>query len=191
MPNSTSTYAKVTHAVTQNSAPKVTNGSGLLTVYDVANLLGKSHDTVKRWCQSGKIPAIPKRYGKKTTYPIPQAAIPIIQQELEAERIVKDESPNATTNVTNNKPHASYFASWVLAMQKGLMTGKPFSPFTVLDYETFVRDFLKLRPVVSAVALRDAMIDIQLTVTRNVSNSSFKLYKSVVCFAKFAYLYKQ
>lgn len=52
---------KVQHA-------KVQHVGVFLSVKEVAARLGVTSITVTRWCESGKLPAIAKPYGKKTTY---------------------------------------------------------------------------------------------------------------------------
>jgi integrase/recombinase XerD len=66
-------------------------------------------------------------------------------------------------------------------MQRGLMTGKPFSPLTIRDYETYVRCFLKARPGVSFETLEAELSKVPAA----QYGKRFKLYKGVLCFGKF------
>jgi excisionase family DNA binding protein len=49
--------------------------SGFLSPTEAAHYLGIAKKTVLSWCQSGKIPAISKSYGNKTTFKIPEPSI--------------------------------------------------------------------------------------------------------------------
>ncbi len=156
----------------QTSAKLPQLPAGFLAVSEAAKSLNKSVDTVTRWCQTGKLPAIPRRYGLKVTYLVPSASVQLMQREDEA-------VPH--TSAKSIEPHSSYVDTWIQAMERGLMTGKPFSPLTVQDYETFVRSFLRSQPVVSSGALGAELLKIPAV----HYSKRFKLYKGVVCFSKF------
>ncbi len=166
MPNLSQTSAKLP----QNPQP----ATGMLTVAQVAQRLGKSVDTIKRWCESGKLPAFPQTYGTRTTYAIAPASVEVYLHNL------MTPSTSSRSKALEVTPHADYFDSWVLAMQRGLITGRPFSPLTIRDYETVVRSFLKSQAAVAVNSLERELLKIPAACYAN----RFRLYKGVVCFAK-------
>jgi hypothetical protein len=51
------------------------------SIAEAAPLIGKSEDTITRWCKSGKLPAIPERFGSRQSFRIPQASMRVYFQE--------------------------------------------------------------------------------------------------------------
>ncbi len=156
---------------------------GLLTVAEVSNRIGKSLSTVTRWCESGKLPAIQKSYGKKTTYLISPAALEVLVLEEESARgsIYTKRITRLPEQSTNLKPHLEFVNLWIKAMQRGLITGKPFSKVTIQDYEYYVGQFLTSQPIVSPSALQTELMKTPI----HQYGKRFKIYKAVVCFAKY------
>jgi excisionase family DNA binding protein len=151
------------------------NIEGHLSVSEASKLLGVSVSTVGRWCEEGKIPAIAKPYGKKIRFLIPSAVIPIIRKST-------DDAQNVPqTSATNLKTHGEFFEAWVEAMQKGLMTGKPFSKSTIEMYTYYTTLFLTSQPILSYDTLHEALLRTEPA----EYCKRFKLYKSLVCFGKY------
>jgi integrase/recombinase XerD len=158
--------------------------AGFLGVTEAGKRLGMSHKTVTRWCESGKLSAVPQSYGNKTTYLISIASIEeAIQQTEQPEpaRVTKRSSETPIRNERANRPHASYFDSWVTAMTGGLLTGKAFSKRTVDDYKFYVKPFLDKGQEVSIVALKEELMAIPVEQVAKRQH----LYKALVCFGKY------
>jgi integrase/recombinase XerD len=173
MPSPPPTSAKVPHKLPQNSPLS----SGFLSVAEAAKYLGKSIDTVKRWCESGKLPAFPKAYGAKTTFLIALSTVTAVRDSIEQVRQVDAQFPSGRVS----KPHAEFLNAWTQAMQRGLMTGKPFSASTIEMYESYTKLFLASHPAVSYETLHEAL----LRTAPMEYCKRFKMYKAVVCFAKY------
>jgi site-specific recombinase XerD len=149
-----------------------------MPVARAAELLGLSKKTVIRWCERGKLPAIPKAYGNKTTYLISPSALELLAREETAVSPIKNESSLKTPHP---KPHRDLVKPWITAMQRGLITGKPFSSVTIRDYDYYVGQFLAAQPAVSLSALQTELLKTPI----HQYGKRFKLYKAVVCFAKY------
>jgi integrase/recombinase XerD len=131
--------------------------------------------TVTRWCQSGRLPAISKPYGKKLTYWIsPQAVEMLAQQEMEKAEKKQDVR-------VNTKPHSEYLPNWKAAMAAGLINGKAFSPRTIEIYSLYADDFIKRYQNISPETLQSALMKIApIHFAKRL-----KVYESIVCFGKF------
>src|SRR5690606_30704942 len=70
---------------------------------------------------------------------------------------------------------------WEMAMQKGGMTGKVFSPLTINYYTEYVSDFLNKHRILSTATFKKEM----MTLPRDAFARRYKLYKAAACFAKF------
>jgi integrase len=153
--------------------------SGFLSVHEAATMLQKSKMTITRWCETGKLPSVPKTFGERTTYLIaPQAVeLLLLQQERRKEKSKAEASPSKPII----KPHSAYIDGWVTAMAQGTLNGRAFSLHTIEAYQYRMSNFLKLYPVVNVEALERALLAVPV--------ESFaireKLYKAVICFAKF------
>lgn len=135
---------------------------GFLTVKEAASKLGVNSVTVTRWCESGKLPATPRAYGKRVTWQIsPQAIELFVTAEAtksEPAQFAKRTSETPQRNLKAKRTHASYFDSWVTAMAGGLLTGKPFSKRTVDDYKFYVLS--KLPSANTSIRLWCALVSI-------------------------------
>jgi site-specific recombinase XerD len=156
---------------------------GFLPVARVAELLGLSKKTILRWCESGKLVATPKAYGKKTTYLVSPAAVELLMLEEEKARtpVVSRNPKCPTPSITSSLPHSEFITPWITAMEKGLITGRPFSPVTIRDYEHYAQEFLASHPAVSPSALETELLKTSVA----QYGKRFKMYKAVVCFAKY------
>ena|GEM_PF-751812 len=162
----TSTRTKVGHEV-----------GHFLTVKEAASKLGITPKTVTRWCESGKLPAKSKLYGTKSTFLIYPQAVELL--------LVKEESKKKCSAAVALKPvikpHSAYFDAWIKAMAQGTLNGRVFSSETIDAYHYRVEKFLKSYPVVSLESLEKALLAVPV--------DSFavreKLYKAVICLAKF------
>jgi len=102
--------------------------AGFLGVPDVAQTLGVDESTVRRWCESGKLPAIAKPFGRKITYEISPQAVQMLQQ-AKIQKQAKAAKPKHA-----DKPHFEMLPKWETAMAKGTLSGKVFSRHTIDDY---------------------------------------------------------
>jgi integrase len=148
-------------------------------VAEAAKMLGKPERTVRYWCETGKLLAIPKPYGRKVTYQISPQAILLFQSSANAHPDKPSEAGSSPQKTS--KPHVSYLKPWMAAMEKGLINGRSFSPHTIKAYEYYVLQFLSQHPTLSIASLKIALAAISVD---SVSVKE-KLYKSLVCFAKF------
>jgi excisionase family DNA binding protein len=157
--------------------------SGFLSVKEVASLLGKSQMTIIRWCESGRLPASSKPYGDKITFLITPQAVELLKHQLETKAQEKTSKAEAKAKKPERieKPHKAYFDAWIKAMAQGTLNGRVFSSETIDAYHYRAEKFLKSYPVVSLESLEKALLAVPV--------DSFavreKLYKAVICFAKF------
>jgi integrase/recombinase XerD len=70
---------------------------------------------------------------------------------------------------------------WRRSMEHGLIGGKPFSPFTVKYYSFYIDKFLKKHKELSLTSLKKELLSIPV----EQYGKRDKLYKAVVCFAKY------
>ncbi len=147
--------------------------NGFLSVAQAAKMLGVNSVTVTRWCEQGQLPAKSKPYGKKTTFEISTKAIELFLKERQAK--------DPTRITTESKPHASYIKGWKQAMEKGLMTGRVFSPATVAYYSEFAKSFLDSQSVLNVQTFKTELM--RLPAAQFAKR--FKLYKALVSFAKY------
>lgn len=79
--------------------------------------------------------------------------------------------------------HAALVDTWVQAMRAGLITGRPYSDYTVTDYHKAVSEFLTNHKRLSYGTFEEAM----LRISPKHYAKRFRLYKGLVCFAKFLF----
>jgi excisionase family DNA binding protein len=149
---------------------------GFLTPQQVADTLGISKKTVIRWCESGKIPAIPREYGGRITYDIGLGTVELLKTQVQ--KTAKQRVAKLRRRYAN---HADYLADWLKAMATGGMSGKPYRPVTISDYKTLVIRYLDVYPEVSGRGLQAMLASAPV----NQYGKRFNLYKAVVCFAKY------
>ena len=147
--------------------------SGLISVTKAAFMLGVNSVTVTRWCESGKLPAMARPFGQKTTYKIPLKAVELLIQEQEVQS-KKAESPAPVE-------HLKYISAWKHAMEKGLITGKPFSPLTIKDYQRHITEFFNEHQELSYKLARQVLLKCPV----EQFGRKFKYHKALVSYAKF------
>lgn len=79
------------------------------------------------------------------------------------------------------RKHSDYYESWQKAMATGLMTGRPFSKATMAYYTYYVEKFLHKHRYVSFKTLQQELLEIPI----EQFGKRYKLYKALVCFAKY------
>jgi len=161
-----------------------TLGHPLLTVHETADRLGVSHKTITRWCETGKLPATLKPFGVKTTYLIN----PLILKSIES--LTKGDSEEKTDLVEDKcvpTDHSLFLSEWVIAMERGLITGKPYSDSTIEMYTFYSTEFLQSHKVVSSKNLRSIL----MSIPKEAWAKRFKMYKAVVSFAKYLFMEEQ
>jgi integrase/recombinase XerD len=147
-----------------------------ISVAEAAKKAHVSDKTIKRWCESGKLPAIPKAFGKHITYQIsPQALDMMLKDVEEQERIAQKEA------VDLKKPHFDYVKAWKQAMAKGLMNGKVYSQRTMDDYSRYIELFFKKQKAITATSLQKELL--QVPSEQFAKREHY--YKAVLCFARF------
>ena len=148
---------------------------GLLSVAQAAKHLNKSSMSVTRWCKSGRLPALARQLGSRTTYQISPLAVEHLKMELA-------QSKEAVAGVAETiEQHAGYLSGWNNAMEKGLMTGKPFSPTTIEFYLSHTEDFITRYHVLNT---RNVEIEL-LRLSPAQFSRKYKLHKALICFAKY------
>ncbi len=148
---------------------------GFLGISETSKILNLSTKTVQRWCESGKLPAIPQVYGKKTTYLISHAAIEVI---LNQQAAVAEEKQKKKAVV---KKHSGHVDGWVKAMEKGTMTGKPFSPYTVQYYRMYADEYFSHHEVVSHDGIRQEL----MKTDAHQFGRKEKYFKAILSFGKY------
>ncbi len=134
--------------------------------------------TVKRWCVSGKLPAIAKPYGEKTSWLIsPQALDLITERETAAPESRKAEAKSI-------KPHVDYQKAWINAISKGTLNGKVYSPRTIDDYSHYIELYCSKHLMVTFDNLRRDLNAIP--VAHFAKREHY--YKAVLCFSRFLIL---
>jgi site-specific recombinase XerD len=150
------------------------------TVREAAGILGKSEDTIARWCKQGKLIAVPERFGSKNTYRIPALAI---EQLRLAEEQAKETVHRLTVPETKAKQKGmdSHLEKFAKVCRQGMLDGHAFSERTVTDYLFYLRKFLIRHVSVNVRTLEADLLDIPV---QHFAKRE-KLYKAVVCFGKF------
>ncbi|WP_303675106.1 tyrosine-type recombinase/integrase [Vampirovibrio chlorellavorus] len=181
--------------VSENSQPKsgqkrpkkgqtdkqLTSSSGhFLSVGDVAKILGVSRQTVKTWCETGKLSAIPKPYGGSITYQISPLAVELLLAQQDQLTSFKSASK------TNRKPqvlksHPEFVPVWIKAMQTGVFNGKVFSSRTVEIYQLYVEKFFESYSALSADSLKEKLASIP---AEHFAKRE-KIFKALVCLGKY------
>lgn len=148
-----------------------------LSVTEASEKLNVSVMTITRWCQSGKLPAIEKPYGNKTTYLIRPLALEMLLQanKIKAEKHVQQKAKPLLKN------HAGFIPAWLQAMGNGLINGKPFSKRTIDDYRYYVTLYFKKH---SSVSLEGFKKELALIPVAQVSKRQH-YFKAMVCLGKY------
>ncbi len=147
----------------------------LLTVAQVAQRLGVTSVTVTRWCESGKLPAIAKPYGKKTTYQISPQAV-----ELLVNAQTQEQSAAQKPLKLSHKSHEELIPHWKTAMAAGLINGRAFSKATMDDYSFYVTAFFKRHKEVSLSTLKAELARIP---NHQIAKRQH-CFKAIVCLGK-------
>jgi len=151
------------------------------TISETALLIAKSEDSVSRWCKIGKLPAIPERYGSRMSYKIPQASIRLWLQDQAAKVEQQETLRLVAQQRAKAVPQKDLIEKFKKACLQGVLTGRPFSPYTVRYYADHLTRFYEGHKVLTYDTLKDRLLEIpaEQFATRD------KLHKAAVCFAKF------
>jgi integrase len=161
----------------QTSAKVPHFSSSFLSVAEVAIRLNKAASTITRWCETGKLPAIPKPYGAKLSYLIASTTIEmLLLHQKEADKVKKEKKSKALAK----RPHPEYLPHWVQAMKQGILTGKAYSSQTVELYEYYARAFLSRHKELSVKTLETELLQIPV----QHFGKREKIYKALLCFSK-------
>ncbi|MCE3235639.1 MAG: hypothetical protein K0Q50_1819, partial [Vampirovibrio sp.] len=147
---------KVKHQ-TETQVKPFTSGR-FLSVNEAAVKLEVTPKTVREWCQTGRLPAIPKPYGNKVTFLISPQAVEMALSEIMAAKQLAVKAQKVAEE--QKKSHSSYLSAWGKAMRKGLLTGKVFSPRTADNYESYAKPFLEKYQEVTSKNLQAALLRI-------------------------------
>ncbi len=129
--------------------------------------------TIKRWCESGKLPAIAKPYGNKTTWLISPQAVEMIAT-LEASAVKQKKK-------AQQKSHIGMLPAWVNAMAKGTLNGRVYSERTIQDYCHYVGLYFSKYSEVRANHLKKELMAIPAVQFAKREH----YYKSILCLGNF------
>jgi integrase len=147
-----------------------------LNISQAAKKLGVTPKTIREWCQSGRLPAIAKAYGHKTTYLISPQAIELVL--LSKEQAVLTAQEQAKFSI---KPHSSLTDAWENSMARGLINGRAFSQETIKDYRYYIDRFFEKHKTINASTLKAELAKIP---AHQIAKRQH-CYKAIVCMGKF------
>ncbi|XVJ51455.1 MAG: tyrosine-type recombinase/integrase [Vampirovibrio sp.] len=182
--NSTSKFRK-TSASSSALLPELFKPN--YSIAEAALLIGKSEDTLTRWCKSGKLPAIPERFGSRQSFRIPQASLRVYFQERTQEAALGEQLKLVRQQQRSAIRQGDLLEKFRKSCLQGVITGRPFSVYTATYYHDHMRKFFDQFSRLSYVSLKDRLLDIpaERFATRD------KLFKAAICFAKFLIQEKQ
>ena len=137
------------------------------------------------WCKTGKLAAIPEKFGSRTSFKIPQAALALWFQAEEVERLQAENLKLVSKERRSPETDpAALIPKFRKACLQGVLNGRPFSPYTARYYCDHMNRFFQRFRRLSYASLKDMLLDIEAEqfATRD------KLYKAAICFAKFLVL---
>lgn len=172
------TSTKLAKTPTKVEHSKVQHVGVFLSVQEVASKLGKTPITIARWCESGKLPATSKPYGKKVTWLISPQALELIAR---VEALKEEASREEQNKQALSKPHREYKKAWVNAMAKGTLNGKVYSKRTIDDYTHYIDLYLSKYPNLNIENLKKEL----MAIPAKMFAKREKLYKALLCFARF------
>jgi integrase len=163
------------------SDTQLTHGLALfLSVGDAAKWLGVPRQTVKRWCETGKLSAIPKPYGGSITYQIsPQAVDLLLARRQELTHLKR--TPKVKSQPEVLRSHQELLPNWIKAMETGILNGKVFSPRTIETYNLYSKKFFENHATLSLDSLREELASIP---AKHFAKRE-KIFKTLVCLGKY------
>lgn len=158
------------------------------TVKEAASILGKTEQSITNWCKSGKLAAIPLKYGSRFTFKIPKQVLIEYLNSLLAEQEVKRFQQKQDLKKYN---HKSLLPNFEKACQQGLVGGKgkkkrPFSENTIRTYLFYLNGFVETYGTVNLDSLKQCLLDVPV---EHFAKRK-KIYEAVVCFLKFLIMEK-
>jgi integrase len=151
-----------------------------LSVGDAAKMLGIPRQTVKRWCETGKLSAIPKPYGDSITYQISPLAVELLVAQQEQLTHFKRASKSKQKSEPS-KNHQELVPNWIRAMETGVLNGKVFSPRTIETYELYTEKFFGNHTALSLDSLKKELASIP---AEHFAKRE-KIFKALLCFGKY------
>jgi integrase/recombinase XerC len=145
-------------------------------VAQAAELLSVTSMTVTRWCESGRLPAIPKQYGRKMSYQIAPVSVEMMLAQSQSVKQAKQQQERKESS----RPHSEYISLWLQSLRRGTLTGKVYSSETVEVYEYYVEGFFKRHNGLSFKTLEAELIRIP---AKHFAKRE-KVFKSLLCFGK-------
>jgi integrase len=148
---------------------------GLLSIPEASNLYHIPERTLRRWCETGRVPATAERKRHRTSYWLSPQALEFVLAQNGAVQEAKMMLKKASV-----KPHAELISGWVISLQRGTLNGKVFSPETIKYYEYYVSDLIRKHQKLSIQTLKTELSRIDAA---NFSRR-YKVYKASISFAK-------
>jgi integrase len=151
-----------------------------LSVGEAAKALGVSRQTVKLWCETGKLSAIPKPYGDSTTYQISPLAVELLaaqQNQLTSFRVTYKNKGR----LEQSKCHKGLISKWIQALETGVLNGKVFSPRTIETYKLYAEKFFGSHTMLSLHSLKAELVSIP---AEHFAKRE-KIFKALLCFGKY------
>ncbi len=130
--------------------------------------------TFRRYCKSGKVPAILQEKGGKSQYLILSDTVELLLQQGEAKQKLDERSKGP-------KPHQSYLKPWLASLKSGTFNGKSFSPRTIQDYRAYSSKFLDSYDSLTTDTLKHCLSKIPA----EQYSKRDKIYKMCICLGKF------
>jgi integrase len=146
-----------------------------LTPREVSDILGRDRKTVISLCRKGEIAAVPKPYGKQTTYEITPQAVELYLSTQETLYQIQ----HAKKQISD---HSTYVEDWKKAMRAGLIPGYSYSysETTMANYarymDYFFHEFQEVTPQ-----------NFQKILAKYPTNPDTRrhFYQTIVCFCKY------
>ncbi|MCA9842934.1 MAG: tyrosine-type recombinase/integrase [Cyanobacteria bacterium HKST-UBA03] len=123
-----------------------------LKVSQAAIVAGVSERTIIRWCESGKLPAVPKPFGpNRVTWLISPLAMQAHQADIAHQKAKKKLA----------RPHGQHVEQWLDALTKGGFNGKPYSQRTVDDYQRYAAVYFDRHKALTFKGLQDELMRVK------------------------------
>ncbi len=113
-----------------------------MTIEDAANYLGKAQNTLKYWCEAGKIAAIPTEYGTKISWRIATQSVIAMKESLKTKEVERIYKKTTKKVVSSQLELVSLFLKFC---EQGLHNadGNPYSPETIKIHRYYLTYFLE------------------------------------------------
>lgn len=144
------------------------------TVHQAALILQKSDWCITRWCEAGKLSALPKKYGSRFTWRIPKASI---EHLLNKTHTLKN--PRATLKTIRNQ--AGLLKPFAKACELGILNTTNYSQSTIQLYVIYLSKFFEHHTDLTYAAAKAFLSDTK----KAHAEKRLAIYRALVCFCKY------